>query len=93
MSRNISEMAADAFYSGRKFKQSNTRVENSELYLHGNLIARLNGGTLQINLCGWNTQTTRERLNALQGVNLKQINFKPYLNGKEINDSGWYDVK
>ena len=81
MSRNISKMAADAFYSGRKFKQSNTRVENSELYLHGNLIARMN------------TQTTRERLNALDGVSLTQKNFKPYLNGEEISELGWYDVK
>ena len=93
MSRLISELAADAFYSGRKFKQKNTRVENYELYLHGNLIARLNGGQLQINLCGWNTQTTRERLNALQGVNLTQKNFAPYLNGEKIDCSGWYDVK
>lgn len=93
MSRLISELAADAFYSGRKFKQSNTRAENYELYLHGNLIARLNGGKLQINLQGWNTQTTRERLNALQGVNLTQKNFEPYLNGEKIDDSGWYDVE
>ena len=39
---------------------------NRRLYLHGNLIAEYtNAKGLRITLAGWNTPTTRERLNTL----------------------------
>lgn len=90
--RNIDFMAADAFYSGRKWHLSNTRVEDGEMWLHGHKIARLVDGVLYICLCGWNTLTTRARLNALHGVNLKQIKGEPYLNGVKISTSEWIRV-
>lgn len=92
MCRNIDFMAADAFYSGRKWQLSNTRTEAGEMWLHGHKIARLVDGVLYICLCGWNTLTTRARLNALHGVNLKQIKGEPYLNGVKISASEWIRV-
>lgn len=85
-------MAAKSFYSGRKWSMSNTMTNGGEMWLHGNKIARLVNNVLYICLCGWNTQTTRARLNALDGVNLKQIKGKPYLNGKEIPTNEWIRV-
>ena len=38
---------------------------------------------LYITNCGWFSNTTKERLNALNGVNIVQKNFVWYLNGKE----------
>lgn len=63
------------------------------LYLHGNRIAHMltdyNIETMQfgtmvfIDTCGWNTVTTRARLNALRGVQVQQRNWILYLNGEE----------
>ena len=92
MTRQIDFLAAQAFYSGRSWHLSTTRVAAGEMYLHGHKIARLVDGVLYICLCGWNTLTTRARLNALDGVNLKQIKGKPYLNGEEISATEWVRV-
>ena len=40
----------------------------SSFYLHGNLIARIRDGvnpSVKIDLCGWHTPTTRERINGI----------------------------
>lgn len=92
MCRNIDFMAAEAFYSGRKWSLSNTMTDGGEMWLHGHKIARLVDGVLYVCLCGWNTQTTRARLNALNGVNLQQIKGKSYLNGVEISTTEWVRV-
>lgn len=92
MTKQIDYLAAQAFYSGRRWHLSNARVEAGEMYLHGNKIAKLENGNLYICLCGWNTLTTRARLNALDGVDLKQIKGEPYLNGVKISTSEWIRV-
>ena len=56
------------------------------LKLHGNAIAyKYNDPkqTLSITNCGWESNTTKERLNALPNVSIQQKNFVWYLNGKE----------
>ena len=56
------------------------------LKLHGNTIAILNElNELFITNCGWFTNTTKERLNALPNVCIYQKNWIWYLNGKEWN--------
>ena len=91
MSRIISENAAAALLSGRSFKQSNTRVEGGSMYLHDNEIARYDrkADKLEINLCGWVTLTTCERLNALPGVNIKRRKGTAFLNGEKIDSNNW----
>ena len=65
----------------------------TKLVLHNNTIARhINGEGLSINLCGWNTPTTRERLNGLPGVNLTTRKGQAYLNGVAISDNGCHKV-
>lgn len=97
--RQITEQAVRAFEQGRNFKQSNTEVKvdntGKYMYLFGNLIVRQYNGaqnSLEITLCGYNTQTTRERLNGLWGVNIKTKKGQLYLNDKEINSNEWYKV-
>ena len=97
MTRKITEKACRAFENGAEFKLSNTTVtvdENGKyMHLWGHCIARqLNNNKLEINLCGYNTVTTRERLNGLSGVNLRNKNFTPYLNGVEISTNAWVAV-
>ena len=67
--RNITEKAVNALFNNRNFKLSNTEVEAfnniSTMYLHWNRIATLNHNTnvLEISTAGWETTTTKERLN------------------------------
>ena len=72
--RQVTRDASRAFINGTKFKRDNTQVivrNNGDvaLLLHGNPIAiREQGrplGETVLSLCGWNTPTTRERLNGL----------------------------
>jgi len=85
--RKISQEASQAFEWGNDYKNANTEVKNNgELYLYGNEIARHEGsGVIAITLAGWNTSTTRERLNALQGVKVSTKKGQAYLNGKAWN--------
>jgi hypothetical protein len=96
--RKITEQACRAFQNGKNFKLQNTQVINDgvtvSMYLHGHKIAcrELSTNNMQICLCGYNTVTTRERLNGLSGVNLRSKNFTPYLNGAEISCYDWVQI-
>ena len=88
----IGENAGYAFDNGCNFNQANTSVSAGALYLHGNKIAdHLNGKTV-ISLAGWDTHTTKERLNNLRGVSIHTKDFQPYLNGEPIDSTKWYVV-
>ena len=95
--RKITEQASNAFCNSRDFRLGNTQVNTRnggvELVLHGNIIAKkISGEGLQINLCGWNTNTTRDRLNGLQGVRLNTKKGQAYLNGNPIPSNDWVKV-
>ena len=82
--RQITKEAVDAFLNGYYYKKSNMEVTCGEMYLHGHKIAWLDiNGQLWVSNCGYQTNTTKERLNGLPSVNIRQINFTWYLNGKE----------
>ena len=90
--RKITEEATASFMSAKKFKKANTEVEVlpnvTILKLHGNAIAyRYNDPerTLSITNCGWQTNTTKERLNGLPNVQITQKNFQWFLNGEAWN--------
>ena len=96
--RKITEDAIRAFEQHKKFKRGNTEVEVSEsglfadLKLHGNTIA--SSGVfegLMISSAGFNTATTKERLNGFDEVNIQQKNFIWYLNGREWSGE-WVEV-
>tara|TARA_R100000734_G_C3302537_1_gene93073 strand:- start:776 stop:1168 length:393 start_codon:yes stop_codon:yes gene_type:complete len=97
--RQITKDSINAFMNAKTFKRQNMEVEVlpnvTILYLHDNPIAyRYNNPerTLTIQNCGWFSNTTKERLNALPNVHIVQRNFKWYLNGKEWNGD-WIDIK
>ena len=89
--RKITKEMANAFNNDLPFNKDNTKVLRSNnqtlLMLHGNLIAvkNTNDGFLMIQNCGWFTNVTKERLNALPNVSICQKKGKWYLNGKEWN--------
>tara|TARA_R110000737_G_C14504481_1_gene472528 strand:- start:119 stop:412 length:294 start_codon:yes stop_codon:yes gene_type:complete len=88
--RTITEQSTKAFLNAKKFNKQNMCVEVlpnvTILKLHGNEIAyKYNNPeqTLSITNCGWFSNTTKERLNALPNVSIQQKNFVWFLNGKE----------
>jgi len=60
------------------------------LKLHGNEIARKDSATglIEINNCGWETNTTKERLNGL-GAGISQSNFTWYKDGEVFPSNEW----
>lgn len=67
--RKIESDLIKAFRLGREFKSRNTTLENTDhgqvIRLHGNKIAQLDGSTLYLTSAGWETATTKSRLNAI----------------------------
>lgn len=84
--RQITKKAVEALLVGSSYKNSNTEVRDNAMYLHEHKIAWLDvNGQLWISHCGYKTNTTKERLNGLPGVDIRQRNFTWYLNGEEWN--------
>ena len=98
--RKIEKAMCAAVKERRNWQSGNTRVEVKDggnlvkVYLWDNLIYTecLENGVKRFTLAGWNTNTTRSRLNAL-GVGVTQRNWLPYYNGHEICSDAWYVVK
>ena len=97
--RSITRQSAEAFMNAERFKKGNMEVEVlpnvTVLKLFGNSIAyRYNDPerTLSITNCGLDTPTTKERLNALPNVSIRQVNGEWFLNGEKWNGN-LIDVK
>ena len=87
--RKITREAADCFHNILPYKKSNTEVtvDNgvARLYLFGNCIAQRTNLCTTITTDGWMTDTTKERLNGINGVHINQEKGKWYLNGEPWN--------
>jgi len=98
--RKISQDAAEAFMRGDKFSRGNTKVQRDgvlvQLRLHGNLIAErsIHSTDVQVRLAGWNTRTTRGRVNAVAEYfnpswGFSQRDFGVYFNEVEVDPDQW----
>lgn len=63
--RKISKQVVGAFVEGRSKSVANTWTDGQVLRLHGHVIAWRDRNKILISTCGYYTQTTKERLNAL----------------------------
>lgn len=81
--RKITQKIVTAFMRGESAKLGNTETNGNALYLHGHRIAYKDGSKIYISTCGWSTNTTKERLNAIPGVSIVQKAGIWYLNGQE----------
>lgn len=92
----MAENMCAAVRAHKEYKCGNTWVLVNDyvsvfVFLHGNCIYSEVDGKKSFSLAGWNTNTTRSRLNAL-GVSVSQKNFAPMYNGKEIDCNKWYNI-
>jgi hypothetical protein len=84
--RKIETQMIQAIQNNKDFKLANTEVINfsnvSDVYLHGHLIARIGETWMELFDGGWQTATTKSRLNALlqafgmEGEYVFQKNFQ-----------------
>ena len=83
--RTITKNAVNCFYNKGNGNFSNTSVitegNTTKMFLFWNLIAKLENDKLFITNAGWKSKTTKERLNALKGVNIFQKKGELLLNG------------
>ena len=96
--RKIEQQMNEAILNRKDFFKGNTSVQNyttetgareAVVHLHGNHIATI-GDTLQISDAGWQTVTTKSRLNALlnefaEGCYVFQKNFDWFLGDADGN--------
>jgi hypothetical protein len=88
--RKIEQQMVNAIKNSVDFKLANTQVVSctnvSDVYLHGNLIARIGETWMELFDGGWQSNTTKSRLNALlqafgmEGEYVFQKNFQWFLN-------------
>ena len=91
--RKITSDIVGAFVRGENKRSGNTVSEYGRLLLHGNCIAVRNAetGKIRITNARWFSATTKDRLNAIPGVNICQKNFDWFLNGS-LWDGSWIDI-
>lgn len=99
--KKITRDAITAFDNNYTYSNGNTKVRivdnQTRLYLHDNMIACKKNGRLFITTCGWDTLTTKERLNGLSGVSVYTKKHQLYLNnkiwdGELVNVGEWGEV-
>ena len=66
--RKVSEITVKAFLNNKYASVGNTIANSVNLQLHGNIIAWKEKGCIFIKDCGWQTVTTKERLNILLSI-------------------------
>ena len=91
--RKVTQQIKQAFEKGTSKKVGNTETDGQTVWLHGNAIVKRDpSGLIKASLAGWNTPTTRERVNGITGLGVYQKDFVPMLNGNAINPSDWFCV-
>lgn len=81
---------ATAFAARTAAKAARTHTDGNSLYLHGNEVARhIAGNKVMITLAGWNTVTTRDRVNGVLSVvapgwRVFQMAHTPYLQHRDM---------
>ena len=88
--RKVTEQIKKAFEQGKSKKVGNTETDGTSVFLHGNEIVRRQHGLVFATLAGWNTPTTRERVNGIANADVCQFKFEPVLNGQVIDSSDWF---
>ena len=90
--RKITQQIVGAF-ANRKDCQLSKRdsVKDGALCLWGHELAKFKDGELMITNAGYFTNTTKDRLNGLNGVDIRQKNYDWFLNGKKWNGD-WITV-
>ena len=92
--RQITRDIVNAFQNSRSLTIGNSRTDGESLWLFGNKIAEIRRDGLWITNAGWDSVTTKERLNGLTGVDIRNrrgtwiLNDRPW-SGEWVNVDAW----
>ena len=92
--RKITRDIVNAFQNSRSLTIGNSRTNGESLWLFGNKIAEIRRDGLWITNAGWQSVTTKERLNGLSGVEIRNrrgtwiLNDIPW-SGEWVNVDAW----
>lgn len=89
--RQITRDIVRAFGNRQTLKIDNSRTDGTSLWLFNNKIAEWRSDGLWITNAGWDSRTTKERLNGLSGVQIQQVRGNWFLNGRRWS-GGWVNV-
>lgn len=85
--RKITQRIATAFHSHNRLSISNTMTDGESVWLHGNKIIKRENNEIYFSLAGWNTLTTRERINGIVG---NKVIYR--IKGEAFINNEWGDV-
>jgi hypothetical protein len=89
--RQVTKKIKEAFEQGKSLKIDHTETDGQTVWLYGNAIVKRDpDGLVRWSLAGWNTPTTRERVNGIANAGVCQFKFEPVLNGEVIDSSDWF---
>ncbi len=89
--RKVTAQILKAFNEGKCKTVGNTFCTQDAVYLHGNKIVKRENGKVFISIRGWNTQVTRERLNAFTNKRVSTKNWQLMLDGQPW-DGDWTEA-
>ena len=89
--RQITQKIVWAFERRQILRIDNSRTDGQSLWLFGNKIAEWRENGLWVSNGGWDSKTTKERLNGLTGVHIQQRRGTWYLNERAW-DGSWVNV-
>ena len=91
--KQTTSKVTNAFLVGRPIKNGNTQSTGRAMFLFGNKIAEWREDGLWITNCGWQTRTTKERLNGLGyylNFWISQRKGNWYINGNELGGETYW---
>ena len=89
--RKITSDIKQAFERGESLKIGNTRTDGTSVFLHGNEIIRRDiNGLVFATLAGYNTRTTRERVNGITDMGFHQVGFVACIDGEPVCEDDWF---
>ena len=87
----VDRESVKALFEGKDYTNKNTKVRGDTLYLYNNPIMQIRNDGLYITIGGWNTPTTKRRLNSLPKVSVYNKRKMLHLNGAPW-DGSWIRV-
>lgn len=89
--RLVTKRSIECLFIGKNYSSKNTKVIGDRLYLWDTPIIEVRDDGVYIQTGGWNTSTTKERLNGLPGVRVYHKKHILYLNDVPWNGN-WSKV-
>ena len=94
--RKITQQIVNAFQNSRSLTIGNSRTNGESLWLFDNKIAEIRRDGLWVSNGGWDSKTTKDRLNGLSGVNVVHrrgvlLLYERLWDGRWVNLDAWND--